>query len=746
MKNKFRFQWGAFLLFLVFAGLFFLLLTRIISIQATGQVEGQDLAAKAAAKYSQEEVLAAERGKILDRTGEIIAEDTLSYKLVAVLDESVTQKASSPRHVTDINQTADILAEYIATPRDKIVENLQQGQEADRYQVEFGSAGREIGHTQMLEMKEEKLPGILFVKNLKRLYPNGVFASHLVGFAMKEELKNGDLVTNGKMGLELFYNDMLTGKNGKTEFDTDTWGFLLPNSKPAVTPAVDGSDIKLTLDKTLQNFLEDAMSSVQEEYDPKRMIALIANPKTGEILAMSQRPSFNPNTREGLSENWLNESIQLTIEPGSPVKMFTLAAAVEEGKWNPEATYQSGTYKFGNTIIGDYNERKGWGTISFLEGFQRSSNVSMAYLLERIGPDIFMDYIDAFGFGKKTGIDLPGEAAGKILDEREINKLTLTFGQGSTVTPIQLIQATTAFANDGVMMKPYVIDEIKNPDTGEVTLTGEPEQAGQPISAETAKKVREVLASTVTAEEGSGKVFALQDYTVAGKTGTAQIPGDNGKYMTGKDNYLFSFVGMAPAEDPELVMYVGVQQPNMKVTEHGSKPVSEIFTSVMENGLKYLNIEPEDTEETQIIELGDYIDKPSDEVIAELMSKNIKVIATGDATKVSGQYPEKGEMLLAGGTVILQTAGDAVLPDFKGWSKRELLAYQALSGLSLEIVGHGYAISQSLSAGISLSDSEPVVVRLQTPEDSYKVKMTDGPEGTPDDNDEEEIILEDTSE
>ena len=745
MKKKFRFQWGAFLLFLVFAGLFFLLLARIVTIQATGQVEGQELAAKAAAKYSQEEVLTAERGKILDRTGEIIAEDTLSYKLVAVLDERATHNVKKPRHVTDIGQTADFLSEYIATPREKIYETLKQGQENDRYQVEFGAAGREITHTQMLEMKDQKIPGILFIQNLKRLYPNGIFASHLIGFAMKEELEDGEMVTKGKMGLELIYDEILTGKNGKMEFDTDTWGFLLPNSEPAVTPATDGADIKLTLDRTLENFLEDAMSGVQEEYDPKRMIALIANPKTGEILAMSQRPSFNPNTREGLSDNWLNESIQLTTEPGSPMKMFTLAAAIEEGKWNPDATYKSGSYKFGSSTIGDHNNRQGWGEISFLEGFQRSSNVSMAYLLERIGSDIFMDYIDAFGFGHKTGIDLPGEAAGKILDEREINKLTMTFGQGSTVTPIQMIQATTAFANDGVMMKPYIIDEIKNPDTGEVTMKGKPEEAGQPISAETARIARDVMATTITSENGSGKRFALQDYSVAGKTGTAQIPGENGKYMTGKDNYLFSFVGMAPAEDPELVMYVAVQQPKMEVTEHGSKPVAEIFTSVMENGLKYLNIAPEDTEETPVVEIEDYIGNSSDAATASLSSRNINVVTTGAPGKISAQYPAEGEMLLAGGTVILQTEGDSVLPDFEGWSKRELLAFQALSGLSLEIVGQGYAMNQSLSAGSAITEGEPVVVRLQTPADTYKLQMEDGPEGTPEEE-VEETNTEDTSE
>lgn len=278
-----------------------------------------------------------------------------------------------------------------------------------------------------------------------------------------------------------------------------------------------------------------------------------------------------------------------------------------------------------------------------------------------------------------------------------------------------------------------------------MTQKGEPEEAGQPISAETAKIVREIMASTVTDENGSAKRFALQDYTVAGKTGTAQIPGENGRYMTGKDNYLFSFVGMAPAEDPELIMYVGVQQPQMEVTGHGSQPVAEIFTSVMENGLKYMNIEPEETEDTPTVELGDYIGRSSAEVASELQSQNVNAVITGSAGAVTAQYPEQGQVIVAGATVILQSEGEAVLPDFTGWSKRELLAFQTLSGLSLEIVGQGYAVNQSLSAGSALTDGEPVVVRLQTPADSYKVQMTDGPEGIPEENT-DEIIIEDTSE
>jgi penicillin-binding protein 2B len=731
MKKKFRFQWGAFLLFLVFAGLFFLLTARIVTIQATGSVEGQELAARAAAKYSQEEVLTAKRGKILDRNGEVIAEDTLTYKVVAVVDESATQKASNPRHVTDVEHTAEVLSDYLDTPEDKLVSILNSGIEKDRYQVEFGAAGREISHTKMLEMKEEKLPGVLFVRDLKRLYPNGSFASHLIGFALKEEQKDGQMVTKGKMGLEAIHDEVLTGKNGKMEFSTDKWGFLLPNSESVVTPAVDGSNVQLTLDKTLQNFLEDAMSSVQEEYSPKRMIAVIADPKTGEILGMSQRPTFNPNTREGLSDNWLNESIELTIEPGSPMKMFTLASAIEEGKWDPDAYYDSGTYTLLDRTIGDHNSGRGWGSITFLEGFQRSSNVSMAYLLERLGPENLMRYIDAFGFGEKTGIDLPNEASGTILDKWPIDRLTMSYGQGSTVTPVQMIQAASAIANGGTMMQPYVIDQIKNPDTGEVTKKSEPTEAGNPISAETAKQVREILASTVTSEAGSARGFALQDYTVAGKTGTAQVPGENGLYKTGRNKYLFSFLGMAPAEDPELLIYIGVQEPELPADEYGSVPVAKIFTSVMENGLKYMNIKPKNTETVKKAKLEDYTGLESAKVAEQLTAKGLKVISTGAASKVEGQYPQAGETIVEGGTVILKTAGETALPDFTAWSKRDLLAFQSLSGISLEIVGQGYAASQSLTAGSAVTEGEPVVVQMLTPEESFQVQMTDGMEGIP---------------
>lgn len=701
-------------MFLFYGGLFFMLLSRMIFIQVTGEAEGQALAAKAAAKYEREQIINASRGKIVDRNGEIIAEDTLSYRLVAVLSPKATADPENPKHVNDIEKTAEVLAAHLPLSKEKIIERLSK---EGPYQVEFGKAGRDISHEIMTKISQQKLPGIVFVRDLKRFYPNGTFASHLIGFALKEENEDGTFDTVGKMGLEHIYNKQLTGTDGKIEYESDLWGYLLPNSEEMITPAENGYNIHLTLDKTIQNFLEDAMSRVQEQYNPEKIVAMVADPKTGKILAMSQRPSFDPETREGLTTNWLNETIENTIEPGSTMKTFTVAAAMEENKWNPNAWYQSGKYTLLGDTIRDHN-LKGWGSITYLEGFQRSSNVAMAYLLERLGDKAFLEYLDKFGFGQKTGIDLPNEASGKIINTWPLDRLVSTFGQGSTVTPMQLIQAETAIANDGVMMKPYVIEKIVNPSTNKVMHDSKPSEAGKPISAETAKQMRELLASTVTSENGTAQRFQLSDYTVAGKTGTAEIPDDRGRYQYGYENYLYSFLGMAPAEDPQLVVYVAVSKPKLKDTEVGSIPVSEIFKSVTENGLKYMNIKPKEIISTPPVQISSYMGQNAKDVQAKLANQKINTIIIGDGGEIKNQYPEGETEVLQGSVVILKTDGPIVIPDFTSWSKRNLMVYESLTGISFEILGNGFVVNQSVSPGTIITEDGPVVIKLETPEQS----------------------------
>ncbi|MFJ7888203.1 penicillin-binding protein [Lysinibacillus xylanilyticus] len=728
-KKRFRFQWGAFLLLFFYGGLFFLLFSRMFMLQATGEVEGQELAARAAAKYSKESAITASRGKIYDTNGQVIAEDTLSYRLIAVINEKATTDAKKPRHVVNAEKTAKILAEYIPMDEEKIYKQLTRVNDKGEkpYQVEFGSAGRGISHETMSKIKAEKLPGVLFVNDLKRYYPNGIFASHLIGFALKEENKDGTFTTKGKMGLELTYNKELTGKDGKVEYETDAFSYLLPNSEKMVTPAKDGDDIYLTLDKTIQSFLEESMTVVEEEYNPESMTAIVADPKTGKILAMSQRPTFNPDTRDGDNMKWLNEAIEETIEPGSTMKTFTLASAIDTGVWDPNKYYPSGQYRVHDRVINDYN-KVGWGYITYLQGFQRSSNTAMAHLLKLIGEDVFFDYLDRFGFGKKTGIDLPNEATGTLLSNYPVERVTTTFGQGSTVTPIQLIQALTAIANDGKMMQPYVIDRIVDPLTGKTINKHEPVVKGQPVSADTAKQVKEILASTLTAEKGTATDFVLDDYEVAGKTGTAQIPLGNGRYSWGSNEFLYSFLGMAPVDNPQLIMYVSVKRPKLK-GDAGSIPVSKIFNPVMLNSLKYLNVNPEDVKHVDDTSIQDYTGQSAEAIQVRLANDGLKPVIVGSGGKIIDQYPKGLQKLVKGNFVFLKTEGDVTLPDFTNWSLRNVLAFKSMANLEIEVVGEGFVASQSVSAGTVISDSSPIVVKLKTPAESFKQDVETPPEG-----------------
>lgn len=715
---------GAAGLVFLFSLLFFILIYRFLSIQITGEAHGEALAAKAQQKYSNQTVIEAVRGTIFDRNEEVIAEDTSSYTLVAILDEKMTTNTNQPKHVEDPEKTAKVLAKYIDMKESEILERLTRD---DLFQIEFGAAGRDISHQVKSEIEKEKLPGIIFTKGSKRFYPNGVFSSHLIGFVEKKENEEGKSETSGRLGIEQSYNDILTGKNGLLKVKSDLWGFLLPDEEKEITPAEDGNNIYLTIDKKIQTFLEDAMNQVDEEYKPKKIIAVVANPKTGEILAMGQRPTFHPQTREGIDKSWHNEIIETTIEPGSTMKTFTLAAAVEENVFNPNEKFQSGTYRVTpkSSLIGDHNSGRGWGEITYLEGIQRSSNVAVAKLVnEKMGVDTFRNYLTAFGFEKPTGIELPNEVSGKIQYEWPIEKVTTAFGQGTTMTPLQLVQAATAIANDGKMMKPRIIDKIVDSTTGEIIEQSKSEIVGTPISPETAKEVREILESTVTNEEyGTGVKYQIEGYNVAGKTGTAQIPGDDGKYLTGNENYLFSFLGMAPTEDPELIVYVAVQQPQIGESTNGSAPVSMIFNPVMKSSLQYLNIQPVIQEKATSDKIPDVTGKGIGEAEKLLQEKGLKPVVVGNGGEIVDQLPKAGAVTLEGERILLKTSGDKIIvPDMIEWSFRDTMKFAKIAGLNLNKAGNGFVKKQSIKPGTSVSAGEYLIVELATPLEEVKAE------------------------
>jgi penicillin-binding protein 2B len=713
---------GAAGLFVIFSLLFFVLIFRYFSIQITGEVGGQPLVAKAEQKYNREGVITASRGVIYDRNGEVVAEDTASYKLIAILDKRMSKNSKKPLHVVNPKKTAEELAKYIKMSEDDIYSLLSK---KGRFQVEFGKAGRDIDLETKKKIDALKLPGINFTRDSKRYYPNGIFASHLVGYTDRIEQKGkpGSYKTVGKMGIEKTLNSQLTGKDGKLDYESDLWGYILPDKKPKITPAHDGNDVYLTIDDKIQTFLEDAMNKVAKEYKPKKIIAIVANPKTGEILAMGQRPSFNPSTKDGITDSWHNEAIEDSFEPGSTMKIFTLSAAVQENVFNPNEKYMSGSYKVTpkSQTIHDW-KTSGWGQITFLEGLQRSSNVGFAKLAnEKLGFDKLKDYLTKFGFDKQTGIDLPNETSGKILFQYPIEKATTAFGQGTAITPIQQIQAATAVANNGKMMKPHVVDKIVDHDTGKIIVQKEPEVAGTPISAETAKKVRDYLETVITSDKGTGHAhYQIEGYSLAGKTGTAQIPDPKGGYLTGPSNYVFSFLGMAPKDDPKLIVYVAVQQPEIDDYTKGAIPVSEIFNPVMKNSLQYLNIQPSTINKDTAEKLPDFSGENAGNTLKNLTRKGFDPVVIGKGTKIVDQLPEPGTNILEGEKVILQTDGDITAPDMTGWSLRDVMKVTSMAGLKLNSKGSGYVTKQNIKPGAVLRSGDYLIVDLLTPEEKWK--------------------------
>ncbi|QKY68955.1 penicillin-binding protein [Lentibacillus sp. CBA3610] len=715
MKKNKNTQVMSGILIILFVGLFLLISGRFLYIQATGEIDGVSLEALAEEKRTASYTLDAERGNIYDRNGMTLAYDRPTYRIQAIVSESYTQDEEEPMHVVNPEKTAEELAPLLEADESYLLEQLQEGIQGDQFQVEFGNSGKEISQETKEEIEALELPGIEFVEEPIRYYPNGMFASHIVGFAQKD-----DAVINGVTGIENEMNGLLGGEDGYISYERDQYNTRLLNPNEVIKQPEDGGDVYLTIDQKIQTLLEDAMTQMDNEYDPERMSAIVMDPETGEVLAMSNRPSYNPNNPADV-ENWYNDAIATPVEPGSTMKMFTWSAAMEEGVYQGDEWFESGTYEISDRVepVRDHNGGDGWGSITYDEGFVRSSNVAAAKLLwEKIGTEEFLNYWDTFDFDEKTAIDLPGEDTGQLVYDYPRDKISTAFGQASTVTPIQQMKAASAIANDGEMMKPFVISETVDSTTGETLEKNSPEVVSEPISQETSDKMLDLMESVVSSEDGTGQQYKLEDYSVAGKTGTSQIY-ENGELLTGHGNNMFSFLGMAPKEDPELMMYVSVKQPDIDYDEIGSAPVSFIFNNVMQNSLHYLNIEPdkEASEQIQPVQLPEIVERETSQVQTELEDSGLNVSVIGSGNTITNASAAEGDELLPGDRIILVT-DEPEMPDITGWSLRDILQLAGLIELRVEPIGNGYAVTQSIEEGTPLQKDDYLGVELNPPEDT----------------------------
>ena len=457
----------------------------------------------------------------------------------------------------------------------------------DVSQVEFGSAGKNLSVQDKEAIEAEKLPGIKFSESPARYYPNGIFASHLIGYTdtVEETVDNKTLTTLvGKTGLEGLYNEQLTGTAGEVEYSVDGNGYVITDTEKVTKQPKDGMDLTLTIDKRLQTYLESLVSEADKKYQPVQMTAMLVEPKTGNIVAATQRPTYNSTTKEGIDVQWNNLLMDQAFEPGSTMKVLALAAAINEGVFDPNEKFKSGSVKIYTDLVRDYN-KVGWGTITYLEGLAHSSNVAFVHIIQKIGIEKWKQYLEAFGFGKSTNSGFANEISGSNPFNSYLQQLSTGFGQGITVTPYQMMQAFTAITNGGQMQKLRLVDHLTDPDTGKETPN--PTTAlGKVISPETAKKTLQFLYQATRMKNGTNYDFNIDGEAVAAKTGTAEfINPETGKYYSNGNNYIFSVVGFAPYDDPKYILYITVKQPRVAVT--ANQIIKEIFNPLMKRSLEY---------------------------------------------------------------------------------------------------------------------------------------------------------------
>lgn len=695
-------------LFLIAAVIFLTIIGRFSYIAVSGKVQSVNLSSQAKKLYTDNKTIRAQRGSILDSDGQPIAEDTSTYDLYAVLSKKQVGPNNKPLYVTNKDKTAKILSKYLPISYNKAFKALNP-EDSKAFQVEFGSAGKNISVATKEKIESYKLTGINFVSSEARLYPNGTFASNLIGLAIQKNDSGTDSTQlSGIMGLEKVLNKKLIGADGERSIQKDKFGYQLPGSQ-VERPAVNGDTVYTTINSNLQNIMETQMSKVQSIVHANSMSATIMDAKTGAILATTQRPTFNASTKKGLSKSWNNALVQTAYEPGSTMKMFTVAAAADSGNFNPNATYQSGTYTIDGKVIPDW-QRSGWGIITYEKGFALSSNVAMAHLEQKMGGKTWEKYIKRFKLLQSTDSGLPGELPGSIQFDYPIERADTAFGQGINVTQMQMLQGFTAIANNGKMVKPQFIKKIINPNTGKTTFSMKTEHLGQPIKASSAKEVRSLMQDVVYKPYGIGQDFKIKGYRIAAKTGTAQVANPNGTgYLNGDDSYLYSVAGMAPAKNPRYIMYITMKQPQLPGTQTATQLMDQIFGPVMKQALES-NKETQNQVLTSSVSMPNLVGASYTTAKKELGKDNVAVVKLGTSNTVTSQSINPGTKVLVGQRVLLGTSGSVIVPDLTGWSKNDVIKFAQMSNISVKFNGHGFVDKQSLNVGQRIVNGQSSLV------------------------------------
>ena len=713
--------------------LFAVFLVNFAVIIGTGTKFSVDLVKAADRVHQTTKTVPAKRGTIYDRNGTPIAEDATSYNVYAVIDKEYKSANGDVLYVEEsqYNKVAEIFHKYLDMEETYVKDQLSQ---PNLKQVSFGAKGNGITYANMMSIKQDlesaKVEGVNFTTSPNRSYPNGKFASSFIGLAQLHENEDGTKSLIGTSGIESSLNSLLAGTDGIITYEKDRLGNIVPGTEQVTRQTVNGKDVYTTLSSPLQSFMETQMDAFLEKVKGKYMTATLVSAKTGEILATTQRPTFNADTKEGITEDfvWRDILYQSNYEPGSGMKVMTLASSIDNNTFPSGEYFNSSEFKMADATTRDWDVNAGLttgGMMTFLQGFAHSSNVGTSLLEQKMGDATWLDYLKRFKFGVPTRFGLTDEYAGQLPADNIVSIAQSSFGQGISVTQTQMLRAFTAIANDGVMLEPKFISAIYDTNNQSVRKS-QKEIVGNPVSKEAASTTRnhmilvgtDPLYGTMYNHYTGKPIITVPGQNVAVKSGTAQIADEkNGGYLVGSTNYIFSVVTMNPAENPDFILYVTVQQP-----EHFSNPwFGEFANPILERASamkESLNLQSPAKNLDQVTTTTSYAmpatkDYSPGDMAEELRRNLVQPIVIGSGTKIKDSSVAEGTNLDANEQILLLSDKVEEMPDLYGWSKKNVETFAKWLNLEVEFEGTGEIVKkQSVRSNTALKDLQKIKITL----------------------------------
>lgn len=722
---------------------FFIFLINFAVIIGTDSKFGKNLSELSHQVHQKTEIVPAKRGTIYDRNGAVIAEDATTYNVYAIIDKTYKSAKGEVLYVEEsqYNQVADVFNRYLGMEKDYVVQQLSQKK---LNQVSFGAAGNDISYSNMdairSELEAANIKGVDFTTSPNRSYKNGTFASQFIGQAQLIEDKEGNKTLQGTTGIEKSLDRILGGQDGVVTYEKDRNGNIVPGSDKVAMKTEDGKDVYTTLSAELQTYLETRMDVFQEKVKGKYVSATLVSAKTGEILATTQRPTYNADTKEGLDiknlRTWNTILYQDQYEPGSTMKVMTLAAAIDHGTFPAyNEVYYNNELQVKDATIKDWEINMGLSEgryMNIAQGFAYSSNIGMTKLEQKMGNSVWMNYLTLFKFGLPTRFGMGDESFGGLPGDNYVTQAMSSFGQGISVTQTQMLRAFSAIANDGEMLEPKFISAIYD-GKHETARKSQREIVGNPVSASAAQQTRNYMITVGTDPQfgtlysSDGPIIQVAGQNVAVKSGTAQIATANG-YLEGENDNINSIVVMTPAEDPDFIMYVTVQQPEVSFSP---KSWQELVNPVLEDAVALkdeLNLVTE-TKALDGVTKEDTYKMPSAESLSkelnlkqtispggfadELRRNLIQPVVLGTGKNIKKMSVSAGTKLKANEQVLLLTDDLDSVPDMYGWTKENVDKFAEWTGIEITYKGEGSRVSkQNVKVETALKKTKKITITL----------------------------------